>query len=106
MGTPKVSDWFTTSDSDSGRIVDRLCSWGLGEVTVKRMAGRVFLKNSELLEIFTEILPWSESFRTPERVVWIELCGIPPHCWNHYTFKRIAELPVIWIGKNDACCSY
>ncbi|KAK8661614.1 hypothetical protein V6N13_091212 [Hibiscus sabdariffa] len=108
---------YTTSDSDAGRIHDRLCSWGLGEIKVKRLAGRVFLLEFEdnelygtlqktewstLSEVFTEVHPWSESFITPKRVVWIELAGIPPHCWNHQTFKRIAELwgEFIFLGEN------
>ncbi|KAK8609370.1 hypothetical protein V6N13_061819 [Hibiscus sabdariffa] len=87
---------FTASDNDSRRISDRLCNWGLGEIKVKKMGGtgRVFLLEIEdklmynslketgwsiLLETFTEIHPWSESFRTPERIVWIELSGVPPH---------------------------
>ncbi|KAK8675404.1 hypothetical protein V6N13_033471 [Hibiscus sabdariffa] len=108
---------FTASENDSRRISDRLCYWGLGEIKVKKMAGRVFLLEIEdkqlysslketgwsmLLEIFTEICPWSESFRTPERTVWIELNGVPPHCWNHQTFKRIAEQwgELIFLGEN------
>ncbi|KAL4385330.1 hypothetical protein GQ457_15G029650 [Hibiscus cannabinus] len=108
---------FTASENDSIRISDRLCCWGLGEIKVKKMAGRVFLLEIEdkqmynslketgwsiLQEIFTEICPWSESFRTPERTVWIELNGVPPHCWNHQTFKRIAEQwgELIFLGEN------
>ncbi|KAK8573801.1 hypothetical protein V6N13_009889 [Hibiscus sabdariffa] len=81
------------------------------------MAGRVFLLEIEdkqmyislketgwsiLQEIFTEICPWSESFRTSKRTVWIELNGVPPHYWNHQTFKRIVEQwgELIFLGEN------
>ncbi|KAK8617135.1 hypothetical protein V6N13_117102 [Hibiscus sabdariffa] len=108
---------LTASENDSMRISDRICNWGLGEIKVKKMAGRVFLLEIEdkkmynslketgwsiLLEIFTEVCPWSESFRTPERTVWIKLNGVPPHCWNHQTFKIIAEQwgELIFLGEN------
>ncbi|KAK8669320.1 hypothetical protein V6N13_106754 [Hibiscus sabdariffa] len=57
---------------------------------------------SYLLEIFTEVHPWSDSFKIPERVVWVELVGTPLHCWNHHTFKRIAEIwgELIFLGEN------
>ncbi|KAK8595313.1 hypothetical protein V6N13_016688 [Hibiscus sabdariffa] len=38
---------YTASDSDTARIQDRLCSWGLGEIKVKRLTGRVFLLEFE-----------------------------------------------------------
>ncbi|KAK8652520.1 hypothetical protein V6N13_126551 [Hibiscus sabdariffa] len=46
--------------------------------------------------------PWSESFRTPKRIVWIELSGVPPHCWNHQTFKRVMNLwgELVFLGEN------
>ncbi|KAK8621153.1 hypothetical protein V6N13_067594 [Hibiscus sabdariffa] len=59
-------------------------------------------KWSYLLEVFVEVHPWSSSFRIPERVVWVELVGIPLHCWNHQTFKRIAEVwgELLFLGEN------
>ncbi|KAK8699606.1 hypothetical protein V6N13_115689 [Hibiscus sabdariffa] len=98
---------YTAAENDSGNLMDRLCSWGLGDIKIKKVVGRVFLLETEdatlfnslkesgwatLLEIFTDIQPWSESFRIPERTTWLELRGIPPHCWNHFTFKRIANM--------------
>ncbi|KAK8652525.1 hypothetical protein V6N13_126556 [Hibiscus sabdariffa] len=46
--------------------------------------------------------PWSESFRTLKRIVWIELSGVPPQCWNHQTFKRIVNLwgALVFLGEN------
>ncbi|KAE8665037.1 hypothetical protein F3Y22_tig00112699pilonHSYRG00082 [Hibiscus syriacus] len=37
------------------------------------------------------VQPWSESYRASERVTWIKLFGVSLHCWNHGTFKMIAE---------------
>ncbi|KAL4340832.1 hypothetical protein GQ457_08G017310 [Hibiscus cannabinus] len=108
---------YTASDCDPNRIHDRLCPWGLGEIKVKRMVCRLFLLEIEdnllynflkdsgcsyLLEIFMEIQPWTNSFRIPYRVVWLELTGVPLHCWNHQTFKRIAEAwgVFLFLGEN------
>ncbi|KAL4387398.1 hypothetical protein GQ457_09G014430 [Hibiscus cannabinus] len=61
---------YTAAESDSGNLMDRLCSWGLGDIKIKKAAGRVFLLETEdatlfkslkesgwatLLEIFTDI---------------------------------------------------
>ncbi|KAK8670691.1 hypothetical protein V6N13_037309 [Hibiscus sabdariffa] len=108
---------YSAMESDSNRIHERLYFWGLGEITVKRLADRVFLLEvnddalysslkearwSYLLEIFTEVHPWSDSFKIPERVVWVELVGTPLHCWNPHTFKQIAEIwgELIFLGEN------
>ncbi|KAK8583217.1 hypothetical protein V6N13_021929 [Hibiscus sabdariffa] len=108
---------FTTNETDSNRVHERLCKWGLGEIKVKRMAGRIFLLEvdnyltfnslkesnwSYLKEIFVEVQPWAESFKIPERVTWIELIGTPLHCWNHHTFKKIAEIwgELLALGEN------
>ncbi|KAK8635318.1 hypothetical protein V6N13_023191 [Hibiscus sabdariffa] len=81
------------------------------------MAGRVFLLEFEdnlvysslkdsrwtyLKDVFTEFHPWSDSFRTPEMVVWLEFFGVPLHCWNRQTFRRIAEIhdEFLKLGEN------
>ncbi|PPS01049.1 hypothetical protein GOBAR_AA19617 [Gossypium barbadense] len=78
---------------------------GLGEICVKRIQGNYFLieiPDEELLDIlkqrewsylkefFVNIKPWSEKMVFSERVTWIEVSGLPMHCWNYETFKRIA----------------
>ncbi|KAK8684000.1 hypothetical protein V6N13_040038 [Hibiscus sabdariffa] len=57
---------------------------------------------SYLKEVFYEVQPWTETFRVPKRVTWIELIGILLHCWNHNTFKNIAELwgEMLALGEN------
>ncbi|KAK8707432.1 hypothetical protein V6N13_058493 [Hibiscus sabdariffa] len=98
---------FTASESDSFRIQDRLCSWGFGDISVKKLSGRYFLLAfkdvqlfkfleelnwSYLKEVFVEVFPWTASFKIPERFVWLEITGLPIHCWNQVTFKRIASV--------------
>ncbi|KAK8665180.1 hypothetical protein V6N13_005354 [Hibiscus sabdariffa] len=101
----------------SNSVEERLHGWGLGEINVKSMGGRWFLiefKDQELFqflkeqdwsylkEVFSEVEPWTESFHLPERITWIQAEGIPLHCWNHTTFKRLAESwgSLIALGEN------
>ncbi|KAK8682132.1 hypothetical protein V6N13_054527 [Hibiscus sabdariffa] len=88
-------------------IMNRLDVWGLGEIRVKRMGGKLFLLSIEeddlykmledvhwyyLRKIFEEVLPWSENFKQKERITWLEASRIPFHCWNYETFRRLAQL--------------
>ncbi|KAK8706362.1 hypothetical protein V6N13_049931 [Hibiscus sabdariffa] len=43
-------------------------------------------------EIFVEVKSWTETPSQVERATWLEVSGVPPHCWNQITFKRVAEL--------------
>ncbi|KAK8595538.1 hypothetical protein V6N13_016905 [Hibiscus sabdariffa] len=47
---------------------------------------------SYLKEIFCEVSPWSESLNRLERATWLEVSGLPLHCWNSTTLKRLANL--------------
>ncbi|KAE8699368.1 hypothetical protein F3Y22_tig00110580pilonHSYRG00195 [Hibiscus syriacus] len=90
-----------------GSIVDRLHNWGLGEIKVQRLRGNSFLLTIEdedlfimledlqwsyLKEIFVDVMLWTESFYQKERVVWLEIEGLPLHCWNAVTLKRLFGL--------------
>ncbi|KAL4335795.1 hypothetical protein GQ457_07G001550 [Hibiscus cannabinus] len=98
-------------------VLDRLHRWGLGEISIRYMGGRYYIleiKDDELfqmlkdlswsylLEVFIEIMPWSVSFHLPERVTWVEVSGLPLHCWNQITFKSIAEAwgSLVSLGEN------
>ncbi|KAK8598140.1 hypothetical protein V6N13_095530 [Hibiscus sabdariffa] len=37
---------------------------------------------------------WSENIEQVESATWLEpeVIGVPLHCWNHCTFRRVAEL--------------
>ncbi|KAK8671529.1 hypothetical protein V6N13_038123 [Hibiscus sabdariffa] len=45
------------------------------------------------------MMPWSEEAIQVERATWLEITGLPLHCWNHVTIKKMAEL---WgtLGEN------
>ncbi|KAK8662392.1 hypothetical protein V6N13_091970 [Hibiscus sabdariffa] len=98
-------------------VTERLHGWGLGELIIKSMGGRCFLiefkdktlfeylkeeKWSYLLEVFAEVEPWTESFHLPERITWIQVEGLPLHCWSQTTFKRIAKSwgSLLALGEN------
>ncbi|KAH1064658.1 hypothetical protein J1N35_029645 [Gossypium stocksii] len=88
-------------------LSDRIDNLGHRELIVKRIKGRFFLIEviddalmeilkqrdwAYLKEFFINIEPWSENFKVLERAAWIEMDGIPFHCWNYQTFKRVADL--------------
>ncbi|KAH1046044.1 hypothetical protein J1N35_036828 [Gossypium stocksii] len=100
---------------DAQREIARLD--GLEELKVKRIQGRFFLiqvPNDELMELlrqkelaylkelFINVEPWSKKFHASERAVWIEVAGIPLHCWNYQTAKRMVALwgEIIAMGEN------
>ncbi|KAK8665389.1 hypothetical protein V6N13_005558 [Hibiscus sabdariffa] len=50
------------------------------------------LQWSYLKEIFSSVRPWSEVESSLYRTTWIEITGVPLHCWNGTTFRRLAQL--------------
>ncbi|KAG8495881.1 hypothetical protein CXB51_007510 [Gossypium anomalum] len=40
-------------------------------------------------EFFINIEPWSMKNIVSERVAWIDISGVPQHCWNYDSFKRV-----------------
>ncbi|KAL4339722.1 hypothetical protein GQ457_08G036010 [Hibiscus cannabinus] len=94
-------------------IASRLQEWGLNDIKVQRMGGKIFLLSFEddelytmledldwsyLKEIFCKVVHWSESLKRPDRATWLEISGLPLHCWNVVTLKRLVET---W-GKVEA----
>ncbi|KAB2065219.1 hypothetical protein ES319_A09G075800v1 [Gossypium barbadense] len=88
-------------------LEDRIVRMGLGEIKLKRIQGNYFLLEipdvellgilkqkdwSYLKDFFISITHWFEEFVFSERVTWIEVSGVPLHCWNYETFKRIAGI--------------
>ncbi|KAK8695598.1 hypothetical protein V6N13_000751 [Hibiscus sabdariffa] len=94
----------TSVSNIKGRV---LHEWGLGEIKVQRMGGKLYLLSIEddelflmpeeldwsyLKEIFCRVELWTEKMIGAARATWLEVSGIPLHCWNHVTPKRIADL--------------
>ncbi|MBA0764811.1 hypothetical protein Gotri_014099, partial [Gossypium trilobum] len=97
----------TASFYNTTSLSERIARIGLGELTVKKIQGRYFLievPDDELLEIlkqkdwaylkefFINIEPWSKKFKATEMAAWIEVLGVPLHCWKYQTFKRVEGL--------------
>ncbi|MBA0753770.1 hypothetical protein Gogos_020940, partial [Gossypium gossypioides] len=94
---------------NSNSLSERIARLGLEELIVKSIQGRYFLIEilkkrgwAYLKEFFINIEPWSEKFKVKEKASWIEVSGIPVHCWNYQTFKRVAGLwgEIIAMGEN------
>ncbi|KAK8684059.1 hypothetical protein V6N13_040096 [Hibiscus sabdariffa] len=80
--------------------------WKLKSYLVKRLGGKSFilwiedkelykmledLQWSYLKEIFSSIRIWSKNGTEMKRATWLELIGVPIHCWNDTTFKRLIQ---------------
>ncbi|KAK8699926.1 hypothetical protein V6N13_018334 [Hibiscus sabdariffa] len=96
-------------------IISRLSEWGMEEIKVQRLGGKIYLLTIEddelymmledldwsyLKEIFCEVSPWSESLNHLERATWLEISGVPLHYWNSTTLKRLAG--VFELGFSDS----
>ncbi|KAK8585423.1 hypothetical protein V6N13_050402 [Hibiscus sabdariffa] len=105
------------TDCNTEEVKRRLHNWGLGDFVIKSMGEHRFLidiNDDELLrlmeeqqwsmlkEVFLEVCYWSEEFKVPVRTTWVEVVGMPLHCWNYMTFKRIAECwgSLVALGEN------
>ncbi|KAK8643660.1 hypothetical protein V6N13_012943 [Hibiscus sabdariffa] len=55
----------------TSQVLNRLQAWGLNDITIKFMGGQLF--------------------HLPERITWVQISGIPLHCWNPTTLKRITD---------------
>ncbi|KAL4342458.1 hypothetical protein GQ457_08G019930 [Hibiscus cannabinus] len=87
-------------------IHNRLLNWGFGDINVQRLGAKSYLLTfmdedlaemledvnwSYLREIFSDVQPWSEQVSFNERATWLEIRGLPLHCWNGVSLKRIAD---------------
>ncbi|GJZ77185.1 RNA-directed DNA polymerase, eukaryota [Tanacetum coccineum] len=50
-----------------------------------------FQKHSGINSWFSCIKQWSKDFEVPDKVVWIDVEGIPLQAWSHSTFNKIAH---------------
>ncbi|KAE8704162.1 hypothetical protein F3Y22_tig00110458pilonHSYRG00095 [Hibiscus syriacus] len=79
----------TLNENTLSKEVDQVCA------SRKEVMGHMDeddLQWSYLKEIFVDIMLWKESIYQMERVVWIEIDGLPLHCWNEVSLKRLVGL--------------
>ncbi|KAK8585589.1 hypothetical protein V6N13_050566 [Hibiscus sabdariffa] len=99
-------------------IHSMLLKWGLGDINVQRLGAKMYLLTitdeelsqmledvnwSYLKEIFSDVIPWSEKTSYSVRATWLEIRGLPLHCWNSVSLKKVADLWGVFeaLGKND-----
>ncbi|KAB2083826.1 hypothetical protein ES319_A05G294400v1 [Gossypium barbadense] len=96
-----------SNERDAQRVIMRLNGFFLlGKRIRLKMARyngrRKQIEWSYLKDFFIKIEPWSEKLKINERVAWIEVSGVPLHCWKYETFKRVAGLwgKLVSVGEN------
>lgn len=52
----------------------------------------MFLKHKGVLNWLTKVIPWSRNFVPRERMVWLDIEGIPFVAWSVDTIKRVARI--------------
>nr|GEV07239.1 hypothetical protein [Tanacetum cinerariifolium] len=50
-----------------------------------------FLNHKGILPWFSSLKPWHDDFVVEERLVWLEIEGVPIRAWEHGTFKSICN---------------
>ncbi|GKB88582.1 RNA-directed DNA polymerase, eukaryota, partial [Tanacetum coccineum] len=61
-----------------------------------------FLKHEGIVSWFSSLEPWHDDFVLKERLVWLEIEGVPIRSWNNDTFKSICKK---W-GKGERICRW
>nr|GEU48517.1 RNA-directed DNA polymerase, eukaryota [Tanacetum cinerariifolium] len=91
-----------------------LCSCeGFREVVIKYLGGlwvlfefskvetkSKFLKHKCILTWFSSLKPWYDDFVVEERLVWLEIEGVPLRAWNNDTFTSIGR-KAVWDCHGD-----
>ncbi|GJU47741.1 RNA-directed DNA polymerase, eukaryota, reverse transcriptase zinc-binding domain protein [Tanacetum coccineum] len=64
-----------------------------------------FLKHDGILSWFSSLKPWHDDFIVEERLIWLEIEGIPIRAWEYETFKSICNKwgEVIFSDDTDSC---
>jgi hypothetical protein len=50
---------------------------------------------------FVEIRPWSPDNIDVERTIWLRICGVPIHAWNHNFFTQVVKPWGTFINADD-----
>ncbi|GJY97792.1 RNA-directed DNA polymerase, eukaryota, reverse transcriptase zinc-binding domain protein [Tanacetum coccineum] len=64
-----------------------------------------FLNHKGILTWFSTLKPWYNDFVVDERLVWLEIEGVPIHAWDNQVFNKICSRwgEVIFIDDTDVC---
>ncbi|GJZ22397.1 reverse transcriptase domain, reverse transcriptase zinc-binding domain protein [Tanacetum coccineum] len=64
-----------------------------------------FLKHKGILSWFSSLKPWYDDFVVEERLVWLEIEGVPLRAWNNDTFNLIGSTwgEVLFCDDSNSC---
>nr|GEV86284.1 reverse transcriptase domain, reverse transcriptase zinc-binding domain protein [Tanacetum cinerariifolium] len=77
--------------------------WVLFEFNDKNVRDN-FLKHEGTLSWFSSLKPWHDDFMVKDRLIWLEVEGVPLLAWNNETFKKICSNwgEVLFIDDTDS----
>ncbi|PWA72841.1 hypothetical protein CTI12_AA072720 [Artemisia annua] len=64
-----------------------------------------FLSHKGILTWFSSLIPWYNEFVVDERLVWLEIEGVPVRAWDNLVFTKIFNRwgEIIFIDESDVC---
>ncbi|GKB93516.1 putative RNA-directed DNA polymerase, eukaryota, reverse transcriptase zinc-binding domain protein [Tanacetum coccineum] len=64
-----------------------------------------FLKHEGVLSWFSSLKPWHDDFVVKERLIWIEVEGVPLRAWHNDTFKFFCNKwgEMLFCDESDGC---
>ncbi|GJZ15913.1 RNA-directed DNA polymerase, eukaryota [Tanacetum coccineum] len=64
-----------------------------------------FIKHEGILSRFSFLKPWHDDFVVEERLIWLEIEGVPLRAWNKETFTHICSKwgEVLFSDDTDGC---
>ncbi|GJY77506.1 reverse transcriptase domain, reverse transcriptase zinc-binding domain protein [Tanacetum coccineum] len=64
-----------------------------------------FLNHESILPWFSSLSPWHDDFVVKERLIWLEIEGVPLRAWHNYIFKKICERwgEMLFCDDSDGC---
>ncbi|GJU19224.1 putative RNA-directed DNA polymerase, eukaryota, reverse transcriptase zinc-binding domain protein [Tanacetum coccineum] len=64
-----------------------------------------FLNNEGISQWFASLKPWHDDFLVEERLVWLEIEGVPIRAWDNVTFKSICNKwgELLFSDDSDTC---
>ncbi|KAH1063239.1 hypothetical protein J1N35_028226 [Gossypium stocksii] len=85
----KVVDTFISEKKSKGGMrfgFVRYANYSNARRAISILNGFVILGS----RIWVKVGRFKERLVLAERITWVEISGVPMHCWNYETFKRIA----------------
>ncbi|GJR32563.1 RNA-directed DNA polymerase, eukaryota, reverse transcriptase zinc-binding domain protein [Tanacetum coccineum] len=64
-----------------------------------------FLKHDGVLSWFSFLKPWHDDFFVEERLIWLEIKGVPLRAWDNDTFTKVCKKwgEVLFVDDTDRC---